>query len=278
MAADGGRRSRGMIEDLPEAAFAATLILLREKADGPPEIPMIGRSAQMRFAASRMVFPGGRLDAGDHAMAMRGDLLEDGVGLDQLEIAHRVAAIRETIEEIGLAPCVAGIGSADQIVTLRRGLHDGQDFSRLLEEHCLKMRLGGLHPFSRWRPDHAMPHRFDTRFYLARAPSMGEAVADGGESVHCRWGTASDHLAQGGLIFPTQRNLERIAQASTWDEAVALAARYPMDVVTPWVEERDGVPWLHIPNDLGYPVTAQLLSEVDRAMDPRRVPRTSAPG
>ncbi|MGC6329483.1 NUDIX hydrolase [Rhizorhabdus sp. FW153] len=267
-----------MSDDLPEASFAATLILLREQADGPPEIPMIARSAQMRFAASRMVFPGGRLDHGDFSLAARHDLLVDGDTFDRIEIAHRVAAIRETIEEIGLAPCVEGLGSPDQIATLRHALHDGTAFAQLLEEHGLRLLLGDLHPFSRWRPDHAMPHRFDTRFYIARAPDMGEAVADGGESVHCRWGTAADHLAQGGLIFPTQRNLERIAMASNWADATDIAARYPMEVVTPWVEERDGVPWLHIPEHLGYPVTAQLLSEVDRAMDPRRVPRTSAPG
>ncbi|MBP8233492.1 NUDIX hydrolase [Rhizorhabdus sp.] len=267
-----------MTDDLPEASFAATLILLREQADGPPEIPMIGRSAQMRFAASRMVFPGGRLDTGDFSLAARRDLLVDGDRFDEVEIAHRVAAIRETIEEIGLAPCVEGLDSPDQIATLRQALHAGKAFAQLLEEHRLRLMLGDLHPFSRWRPDHAMPHRFDTRFYIARAPNLGKAVADGGESVYCRWGTAADHLARGGLIFPTQRNLERIAMASSWTDATAIAARYPMEVVTPWVEERDGVPWLHIPEHLGYPVTAQLLSEVDRAMDPRRVPRTSAPG
>lgn len=278
MAADRRRRPQRVSDDLPPAALAATLILLRERRDGPPEIPMIGRSAQMRFAASRMVFPGGRVDSDDFAIAARGDLVPDAEGLDEAEIAHRVAAVRETIEEIGLAPGVAGLDTAAQIGELRERLHAGEPLTRLLETHGLTLRLRELHPFSRWRPDHALTHRFDTRFYIARVPEMGEAVVDGGESVHCRWGTAREHLSQSGLIFPTQRNLERIAQAASWAEAVEISARYPMEVVTPWVEERDGVPWLHIPEHLGYPVTAQLLSEVDRAMDPRRLPSTSAPG
>ena len=61
------------------------------------------------------------------------------------------------------------------------------------------------------------------------------------------------------IIFPTRRNLERLAQFATFDEAVADAARYPIRTITPWEEKRDGVPHLCIPDDLGYPVTAEPL-------------------
>ena len=43
-----------------------------------------------------MVFPGGRVDPGDHAMVPA-----DAPDAD--EAAARIAAIRETIEEVGLA-------------------------------------------------------------------------------------------------------------------------------------------------------------------------------
>ncbi|RYD48684.1 MAG: NUDIX hydrolase, partial [Sphingomonadales bacterium] len=38
----------------------------------------------------------------------------------------------------------------------------------------------------------------------------------------------------------------------------------PVRTVTPWIEERDGERYLCIPDDLGYPVTAQPLAEAVR--------------
>src|SRR3546814_7884838 len=52
----------------------------------------------MAFAASALVFPGGAVDAGDHALAAT---IADGLPLD--EAAARIAAVRETLEESGLA-------------------------------------------------------------------------------------------------------------------------------------------------------------------------------
>lgn len=91
---------------MSDAIPAATLILLRERPDAAPEIPMIGRGAHLAFAANRMVFPGGRVDADDHHVATSPALLADGPQIEPDDLAHRIAAIRETIEEIGLAPGV----------------------------------------------------------------------------------------------------------------------------------------------------------------------------
>src|ERR687890_742562 len=74
---------------------AATLVLMRERASGPPELLVTERTGHMAFAAGALVFPGGRIDADDHRTA---ELL----GTD----AAKVAAIRETIEETGLAPAL----------------------------------------------------------------------------------------------------------------------------------------------------------------------------
>ena len=61
-----------MDDDLPEAIPAATLILMRPSAaGGPPEILMLERSETMAFAAGALVFPGGRIDPEDHALAAR---------------------------------------------------------------------------------------------------------------------------------------------------------------------------------------------------------------
>lgn len=261
---------------LGPAIPAATLILLRDRPDGPPDIPMIGRGAHLAFAASRMVFPGGRVDADDLQIAERGDLIVPGPDLSADEIAHRVAAIRETIEEIGLAPSIEGIADVAQIDLLRRALHEGTVFSALLERHGLRVDPHGLHGFARWLPDLPVARRFDTRFYIARAPYIGEARADGTESSHLLWDNAEGHRRDKAMIFPTVCNLERVGLAQNFEEAVALAHRYPIDIITPWIETRDGEDWLCIPDDLGYPVTARLISTVDRGA--MRPPRTDPPG
>ena len=257
---------------------AATLILLRDRPDLPPEMPMVERAAHLAFAANRMVFPGGRLDPDDRSIAARPELLLDGPAIDEDELAHRIAAIRETIEEIGLAPAIQGIADAALLAELRDALHRGELFSEILARNRLRIDPHVVHPYARWRPDHALPRRFDTRFYIARAPLIGEATADGRESSRCVWGSARDHIAAGGLIFPTLCNLERLALVADFEEAVAFARRYPPTVVTPWREQREGICWLHIPEELGYPVTRQRLAEVDRGSDASRPSSTRTPG
>src|SRR3978361_1475231 len=57
------------MSDLPEPIPAATLVLMRDVADGPPELLVTERTGQMAFAAGALVFPGGRIDADDHLTA-----------------------------------------------------------------------------------------------------------------------------------------------------------------------------------------------------------------
>ena len=53
---------------MPEAATpaipAATLVVFRERAGTTPELLMVERAKEMRFAAGALVFPGGRVDPG----------------------------------------------------------------------------------------------------------------------------------------------------------------------------------------------------------------------
>ena len=260
-----------------DAMLAATLVLLRDAPDGPPEIPMVRRGEHLAFAANRMVFPGGRVDEDDHLLARRSDLLVEGPEIEPEDLACRITAIRETIEEIGLAPGIPDLADAAMIGDIRRALHGGEPLSLILERHWLRIDPHAIHPFARWRPDHELVRRFDTRFYLARAPEIGEAVADGTESSHMLWGTADVHLAAGKMIFPTIRNLEWLAQVRDFDDAVARARRYSITTVTPWIEEREGERWLCIPDGLGYPVTAELLSAVDRDSNPKSPSITRPP-
>ena len=242
---------------------AATLVLLRDRSDTAPELLMIERAAGMAFAGGALVFPGGRIDPGDHALAAM-------LGADDREdAAARIAAIRETIEEVGIAVGVTPSPDAPTLATLRAGLTRGEPLGPLLAMAGLAIDAAALCPFARWIPPPGERRRFDTRFYLARAPDDARASADGGESVRALWTTAAAALADAAagrhrIIFPTRRNLERLALAASYAAACNDAARYPAPTITPQVETRNGEEWLCIPEGCGYPVTAQRLAEAQR--------------
>jgi 8-oxo-dGTP pyrophosphatase MutT (NUDIX family) len=250
-----------MDDDLPEAIPAATLILMRPSAaGGPPEILMLERAETMAFAAGALVFPGGRIDPEDEAMA--------GHFPKNPDAAARIAAIRETIEETGVAPALT---PAPDAAELRQAMAAGRPFASLLDEMGLSLDLDALTPFARWCPNFREARRFDALFYLAEAPAGGGTVhsADETESVHTFWASAATVLAEieagrGKAIFPTRRNLERLALFGSLAEARADAERHPVRKITPWVEEREGRRFVCIPEGIGYPVTSEPYESARR--------------
>lgn len=236
---------------MTDAIPAATLIVLRDRSDGPPDILMVERAAAMAFAGGALVFPGGRIDAGDYALAL-------AMGDDDL--APRLAAIRETIEEAGIA-----IGIDGDVESMRRALAGGAPLAELAPVDPTP-----LVPYARWRPDHVPVRVFDTHFFLARLPeTAAEARVDATENSRVLWTTAADALAaadrgEATLLFPTRRVLERLAEHGDSNAAFAAAARWPVRTITPWVETRGDGEWICIPDDLGYPVTAEPASRAVR--------------
>lgn len=255
-----------MTELVNESRAAATVVIVRERASGAPEFLMMERAATMAFAAGALVFPGGAVDGADHRLAAQIDS-----GLDVDEAAARVAAIRETLEESGL-----GIGLAQRVdgatlATMRRALVAGESFDAVLAAQGIELVLGNLVPFARWHPaTQEMARRiYDTRFYLVRAPEGQEASVDATENVHLFWSSAAATLARcdagdGQIIFPTRRNLERLAPYASFSALAAHAANFPVEKVQPWIEDRAGARHLCIPTHLGYPVTSESIGTVRR--------------
>ena len=239
---------------LSEPIPAATLVLMRERAGGPPELLVTERTGHLAFAAGALVFPGGRIDADDHVTA-------EQYGTEPA----MVAAIRETIEETGLAPALTPSPDAATADALRQGIVEEEPFASLLAAHGLAIDGAALTPFARWCPPFQETRRFDTLFFLAEAPAgAGEMTVSEHEAVRAFWASAHDILAEiasgrAFAVFPTRRNLERLAQFGSIAEARAHAARHPVRMVTPWIEEREGQRFLCIPDDLGYPITSELL-------------------
>lgn len=249
--------------DSPPPVPAATLVVFRDCAGGPPEILMVERARGMAFAAGAMVFPGGRVDAGDY-------LLADAIAGDRTQTAARIAAIRETIEETGIAVGITPRPDPEMLRALRARLHDGARFGDILAALELRLDTDVLVHFARWCPRHKHARIFDTDFYLARLPDgTAAASVDATENVRLTWTTAHALLddadaGRAAIIFPTRRNLERLAQFPSFEAAVADAKRHRIEPITPWTEERNGVPHLCIPEGVGYPVTAEPLATAMR--------------
>ncbi len=125
--------------------------------------------------------------------------------------------------------------------------------------------MAALIPFARWVPKFHAVRRFDTLFFVARAPA-GEWQPQivPGECAGASWVTAAEVLrrdaaGEASLIFPTRRTLERLALHGDFDAIAADARAHPIAPISPWVEERDGERFITIADDLGFPVTQEKL-------------------
>lgn len=242
---------------------AATLVVMRDRAGRPPDLLMVERTARMAFAGGAMVFPGGRIDDEDCNLA---------TAFPAPDAAARIAAIRETLEESGIAVGIAP--DVDQALAsqLQQELHSGTAFSELQTANALTLDLDSLTPFARWKPAFHQARIFDTFFFLAEAPhGEWQPTPQQGECEAVEWLSAAevlDRIARGeaSAIFPTIRNLERLAQFDSIDAARADARAYPIETITPWIADHAGEPHLFIPEGLGYPVTREPLESVRRGI------------
>src|SRR6202022_4141715 len=66
------------------------------------EVFMVVRHHAMDFASGALVFPGGRVDESDFALAGNAALCPNPDGIDTEALAFRLAAVRETFEECGV--------------------------------------------------------------------------------------------------------------------------------------------------------------------------------
>ncbi|MEO9600692.1 NUDIX hydrolase [Parasphingorhabdus sp.] len=250
---------------MPKPIPASTLVIFRDQpGSDAPNLLMVERSAKMAFAAGAAVFPGGRIDDADFDFAK-------ALGHDDFEeYGGRIAAIRESIEETGIAVAVEGNLGAQRVSEARAALHEGTVLADICGQFDWQLELEKLVPFSRWCPPFAEKRVFDTRFYMiSHDDHQAQATVDETENYNLFWGNAQSVLdrAEAGevkIIFPTKRNLERLAQFGSFDEAVAHAKDYPSTMVSPHIEKRDDGAHLCIPEGIGYPITSEPMQAVQR--------------
>ena len=226
---------------------------------------MVQRAKEMRFAGGAAVFPGGRIDPEDGALAARLDPDSD------IEVlAARIGGIRETLEETGLAIGLSNPVTGAEAAEARAMLLEQGALAPVVERFGWTLAPETLVPFARWCPK--AHGTFDTRFFLADLGTGAvDITVDATENTRLFWASAAEalRLAEAreiSVIFPTRRNLDRLALFSSFDEARAHCEVTPLETVSPDVVMREGEKWLIIPDyrARGYPVEGEPLSNARR--------------
>jgi 8-oxo-dGTP pyrophosphatase MutT (NUDIX family) len=122
------------------------------------------------------------------------------------------------------------------------------------------LRLAGpdeLVAFSRWITPAQVKIRFDTWFFIARAPAGAEVRVDNAEVVDSIWATPQDALDRGArdeltLVFPTIKHLEELARFHSVDAALEQARSRKVMPVEPRVLVDGGVARVLMPGEPGY--------------------------
>lgn len=203
---------------------AATVLLLRDSPLGP-EVWLMERNRSIAFMASAWVFPGGRVEEGDEALPVAA---EPESGFGEVPRGFWTAALRELEEEAGV----------------RLGHEGGYD-------------LAGMRPWAHWLTPEVEPRRFDTWFFVVRAPDGVEPRVDGGEAVRGGWYTAADgcRLAMAGelpVAPPTLRTLYELLPFGTVAEILTAPRRTP-PVCPRFTQAADGTLFVLLPGDPEHP-------------------------
>jgi len=172
---------------------AATLLLIREQK-GRPHVLMGQRSGGTSFMPHKVVFPGGRLDRGDHGIAPHKPLpqhtvqklVQDPRGARSISEskaqALAMAALRETFEETGLA---AGVMHDTPPVKTR-----SPGWATYLNAGVTPA-LDQLTYIARAITPPYRPKRYDARFFMAPADVIAadchDALAGSGELLDLHW-------------------------------------------------------------------------------------------
>lgn len=262
-----------------EPKDAGTLMLIRDSVGSNTEcieVLMLRRSANLDFAGGAFVFPGGSRSSVDVSIAddpqffRQCELEPISLFRESNDLAiNVVTSIRECFEESGiLLASKSGIESASisqsptDLLALKRHremlLRNEISFQDILREEDLFLCAGSLFYFSRWVTPTGFAKRFDTRFFLAKAPLAQVAEHDRSETTESLWITPSAALdrAETGdfkLMLPTIKNLEALSEFSSVTQALlAVQDLEEITTVLPRRSIKGGQVTILLPGDSGY--------------------------
>ena len=213
---------------------AATILLVADRPD--LQVLTLRRTDASTFVAGHTLFPGGAVDAGDHdprwpslvtglsaAAAAERLGVVDGLG-------YWTAAVRETVEEVGVAVGTTDPGLAARMVAHRHDLEAGRvGLADLVHDGATTLDLSGIHAVARWVTPMPSIKRYDTYFFVATVDSDVRPVVDGREAVHAEWCRPTDVLerwrdGEVTMISPTIAMFQRLASHGSTAGVLAAAA------------------------------------------------------
>ena len=255
---------------------AATVLLVRDGQQGL-DVFMVRRTMSAAFASGMYVFPGGRVDDADslaevHEVCdgLADDEASDLLGVPSGGLSYWVAAIRECFEEAGvLLARHAGSGepvrfdSPDVVARFEEARHRVHDGEMSLLELCrredLRLATDAIHYISHWVTPVGETRRFDTRFFLTRAPEAQEPLHDDKETIDSLWVRPADaferHAAGDlALLPPTISNLQFVGAHESADAAMDAARRVGVPPrIQPRLKFEDGrLTGILLPGDPGF--------------------------
>ncbi|MEM7357748.1 MAG: NUDIX hydrolase [Pseudomonadota bacterium] len=173
---------------------AATVVVIREIED-QMQVLMLRRNPALAFAPDTWVFPGGKVEDSE-LLDAKGDL----------NIANRLAAVRECAEETGLT-----------------------------------LEAAQLIPISHWTTPNLRPKRYATQFFISYLPDPGPVHIDNSEIIEYCWMTPSDALAahtRGELTImaPTVVTLTELSKSTNYADVESYFSTQPQKVYEPRVK------------------------------------------
>ena len=258
----------------PPVRDAATVLALRDTEAGP-QVFMVRRDSRMGFLGGAHVFPGGALDARDCdaatlAVASGFEAVGDLGRIHSDPLRARgllLAAVRELFEESGILLARDADGDwvdldeegprAERLAAGRAELSQhGGDLAALLTGENLRIDVSGLRFFAHWITPAREKKRFDTRFFLARAPGRQSARHCEIESSAGEWITPAQALAsyrarEIELVPPTIASLERLSDFGDTEAALAAFTNADIPCIFPKILLGEEVVILY-PGDADY--------------------------
>ncbi len=229
---------------------ASTLVILRESRGGSGhgsfEVLMLLRHRNNKFAPSRYVFPGGAADKEDEhsditdrcrgMTAEKANRFIPGVNPPQTALASWVTAVRETFEESLLLFAYDSAGEpvsledenqAARFSEYRRKIYKKEiTFNQMVIKENLSLATDRITYLAHWVTPVFSPIRYDTRFFIAKAPAGQTVQHDNRELIRQIWITPADALAQYAkgtfrMVLPTIMTLEELSAFKSIDEAIS---------------------------------------------------------
>lgn len=253
---------------------AATVLVLRDGDDGT-EVFMLRRNLNSDFVGGAYVFPGGAVDPADRHMDLepvcegRSDAdASRRLGIDGGGLAFWVAAIRESFEEAGILLAYDTDGDyvdLDNAVDMaqwaahRTEVDQGR---RRMVELCaaesLRLAVDRMHYFGHWITPVGAPRRYDTRFFVAGAPTNQTPLHDDHEVIANEWVRPAEALrryraGEMTMMPPTVSCLKAMTRFPSAADALAAATEIThVPAVLPRIIAVDGGMRIVLPGDPDY--------------------------